>query len=128
MRVTAPDGRIWEVERRFRWPRLRDPEFDESLLGWLDFSDLGGLIASIVLGLALAVVIFILLPPILFLLELLFVVFALVTTIRPWLVVAETHNESHEWKVRGWRKSRRAIREIAYQLRKGEVQPQETWQ
>jgi Flp pilus assembly protein TadB len=123
MRVTAPDGDAWDVHRRFRWPRFRtvDDDFDATSLFWgFGADDLAGLIFSIVVGLVLAVLIFILLPPLIFLVELVVVGFAIATTLRPWLVVAESRSRTVEWKVKGWRRSRRAIREIARQLRAGE--------
>lgn len=138
MEVTAPDGRIWDVHREIRWPRWRrfDVPFDPiDGIGML--TDCGGgvlgLIAAILLGILvaalLALLIVFFLPLVLFAVEAVIIIAAAVALGRPWYVVAATDGpppETRRWLVRGLRGSRRAVREVADELRRGVVAAPET--
>jgi hypothetical protein len=124
--VTAPDGQTWHVHREFQWPRFREPDdFDITWFDALAFAQGADSIAAVVVSLVLfvgaAVLIFILLPPLLFVAELALATVGLLLAFRPWLVVAESDTHHLEWKVKGWRRSRRAVKRIARQLRAGET-------
>jgi hypothetical protein len=136
MRVTAPDGREWKVSRRWvgrkvalRWVRT----------GGLDTPDLAMAMDSSVTGvllglglLILAALVILLLLPLLILVGQILVILVLIAAgiasrllfRRPWEVDAVTHGppeESHVWRIVGWRNSDEAIREIADGLRQGMV-------
>jgi len=60
-----------------------------------------------------------------------FVVIAAIMLGRPWLVIASTSGppaEARRWLVRGPRASRRAVREVADELRRGVVAEPETFE
>jgi hypothetical protein len=87
---------------------------------------IGDALASLVIGILLAVVlaalIVVFLPLIVFIFEALVIVVAAIALGRPWLVVASTLGpppEERRWLVRGFLASRRAIREVASELRQG---------
>jgi hypothetical protein len=124
VKVTARDGREWEVSRGIRWPRLRE----RGSLDWLDFpttfdtGDLGGVLAVIAIVLLLTVLVVVLLPFLVFLLELVVVVVASLILRRAWVVTARSLGPSpevREWRVRGFLRSRAAVREVADELRRG---------
>ena len=131
--ASSPDGRVWHVRSRIVWPRWRGTSDGLDSLDWLNFSpiDLGadeplGLVGALLLGLLaavlLAVFIVFFLPLILFVLEALAVVLAALLLGRKWVVVASTDGpppEVRRWRVRGWRTSRRGVREVADELRQG---------
>ena len=132
--VRAPDGRVWEVERRWPRPPWRAWKPDVAP-GWDSLDGLGaadsptGFVVGILIGLvllaAVSIAIFILLPAIVFVVEIVFVVLALAAARRPWRVRATTLGppfEEHEWHVRGWRRSKRAVEEVARELEQG-VEP-----
>jgi ABC-type multidrug transport system fused ATPase/permease subunit len=131
--VQALDGTTWHIASRwYRRPRYRSPDdFFEGLdasdgLTFLDvpFDEpvgfVGAVVIGIVLTLVLAVVVAFLLPLVLFVLELP-LVFALVFVIRRlWIVEAVSESGvRHAWHVRGWRRSRRAVAEVAGELERG---------
>ena len=130
--VHAPDGRTWEVGRRWlpRPPRLRRRR-EPSDRSWLEpvgevFDFDGGaltitaivlvvVVAVAVVTLALEIAIFVLL-----------VVATLVGRLafrRPWQVVARTDGEDLAWEVVGWRASGRTIEHVEQALRAGETRP-----
>jgi hypothetical protein len=125
--VTAPDGRTWEVENRwYRHPARRRPDFDD-LAGFefipnVDF-DVGGIVGTIVVGLVLTVVlgalVVFLLPVLTFLAEIPIVLVMVFLVRRLWIVEARSGAAVRTWQVRGWRRSRRAVREVARELQLG---------
>ena len=129
--VRAPDGRVWEVERR--WPRPRWRAWKPDIApGWGALDDIAlaespsGLIAGVLIGLVVfalvAIAIFVLLPAIVFVAELVLVAVAIAVARRPWRIRATTLGppfEEHEWHVRGWRRSKRAVDEVARELEQG---------
>jgi hypothetical protein len=121
--VTAPDGRTWEVSRHMRWPRLRRWTTDGWDVGPVDFLDvtdgLGGVIISIVAILIISGLILVLLPFILFVVEVPIVIAASIVFSRSWVVTARSLDEVREWRVRGFLRSRAAVREVADELRRG---------
>jgi hypothetical protein len=129
VKVAAADGRVWNVRRRIRWPRLR--RFGEGLnldsLTWIDVpTGVSDTVATLVIGLVFAVVVAVLivvfLPIVVFVFEALIIVVAAVALRRPWLVIASTAGppaEERRWLVRGLFESRRAAREVADELRRG---------
>lgn len=79
------------------------------LFGWL---------LAIVIGLVIAFF----LPFVLLAVEAVLVVVGVVLFLRPWRVTAETGGppaERLEWRVKGWRRSRRAVDEVARELSSG---------
>ena len=126
VRVTAPDGRAWEVSRRIRWPRLRRWTTD----GWsatpVDFLDVAegvaGVIVSIVAILIVSGLVLVLLPFVLFVFEVPIAIAASIFLSRSWVVTARSIGpppEVREWRVRGFLASRGAVREVADELRRG---------
>ena len=127
VRVTAPDGREWVVSRTVRWPRFR--RFGDRDLFDIPYFDLGpgddflsGILAAIAVVLIVAVLIVVFLPLILFVLEVLFVVAGAALAFRPWLVraVCPGSQIDRRWLVRGPLRARRAVREVADELARGE--------
>jgi hypothetical protein len=124
--VTAPDGRVWTVTRRWaRGPRWRGRD---DLAGWLDaLSTIGDAsLAGIVIWLAALVVlglaILILLPAILFVAELAVIAAGVYMLGTGWAIEAETAGSRPErmaWRVRGWRRAHRAQREVGAILAQG---------
>lgn len=123
----ATDGRVWEVRRRgvqWRGPKpevldewleeeVGDPnkESVDTIVGWFLF-----LLLFVIVG----VMIFVFLPLIAFLAEAAALLFGAYVLRRPWVVEASTVGppaETRVWKVRGRHASKRAVREIARQLR-----------
>jgi hypothetical protein len=125
--VTAPDGRVWEVKRSIRWPELRESRFGDALdipFGDIGFDDsiIGGIVAAVVIGIIVAVVIVVLLPVFLLLVELAIAVIGSMFLRRAWVVSAETPGPPFElkaWRVRGFWRTRAAVREVADELRRG---------
>jgi hypothetical protein len=126
--VVAADGRRWTVERRFRWPKWRhlgrnldDDAFLDlgSLFG--DFTPLG-LIAGLLLALVLGLVIVVVLPLLLLVAEIALALAAVLFFRGTWIVEATTSGKPPErkaWTVRGPRRSKRAVDEVASELRAG---------
>ena len=124
VKVVDPDAVEWEVGRRWLerpgWSRRRDVDGD----GWwyADGGDVDGL-----LGIALVVAFVLLLV---FGLPLLVAVLGLVVALgglvarvllgRPWLVEARNERGELAWRVRGVRRSRRAVEEVAAALARGD--------
>jgi hypothetical protein len=127
--VTAPDGRAWTVRRRLRWPRWRRPglrDVDWVAVPVLDGDDLAGVLVGLgvllLVGVLFAVVILVFLPLVVFLAEAVAVLVAATVLGRRWFVVASTLGppaEERRWQVRGFLASRRAVREVADELRSG---------
>ena len=134
--VRAPDGRVWTVRRRIRWPRWRGRDLEGGAWpdgAFLDGDDAAGLlvavVAVVVIGIVFALVVLLFLPLVVFVVEAVLVLVAAVLLGRPWLVVASTLGppaEERTWRVRGVLASRRAVREVADELRAGvEAAPRE---
>jgi len=136
--VTAPDGSRWRVRRRWlahplpRLRRRRRAEGDrEDAFDWSDplaLVDSGGDLlpavgVAIVVAVALALVVLVVLPLLGLALELVVLLgllgaglFSRVVLRRPWIVEAvrlDDGGPSATYPVVGWRRSRRAIRELA---------------
>jgi hypothetical protein len=137
MRVSAPDGREWDVSRRWigrkvamRWVRVGGLEEALNPGAVMDTSVGGVLIGIAVIVVAAAVVLFVL--PLLILLVQILVILLLVAAgvasrvlfRRPWEVDAVTPGpppETHVWRIVGWRNSNEAIRDAGEALRQGMV-------
>ncbi len=141
MHVSAPDGREWDVRRHVRWPEWRsrwgsdDRWWDGIQVLDVPSDDAGGIIAgivaAIVVGILVTVVIILLAPLIVFVVEAILVVIAAFVLGRPWLVVASTAGpppEDQHWLVKGPLASRRAVREVADELRRGVIAEPETFE
>jgi hypothetical protein len=141
MRVSAADGREWDVRRHVRWPEWRslwdsdDRWWDGIQVLDVPSDDVGGVIAgivaAIVLGILVTVLIIVLAPLIVFVFEAILVVIAAIALGRPWLVVASTLGppaEERHWLVKGPFASRRAVREVADELRRGVIAEPETFE
>lgn len=110
------------VRRRLAWPRRREIGWDDVM--WIDMSDfsLVGLVIGLVISLLVALVIVLLLPLVLFLVEALIVLAGVALLRGTWFIEASTAGippERKTWKVKGWVRSRRAVREVASELRAG---------
>jgi hypothetical protein len=122
--VTAPDGRRWVVTRRWwRRPRWRDAGWSD-LESWLGIGDvsLEGIAVGLTLAIVFAILIVLFLPLILFALDAVFVAAGAYALGFPWRVTAATAgppSETLSWGVRGWWRSRRAVREVARELGAG---------
>ena len=135
MRVTGTDGREWDVSRRWvgrnvasKWVRLGVGTPDLSAA--VDTSVTGVLIGLGLIVVAGLVILFLL--PLLIVLGQILVILVLIAAgvasrvlfRRPWEVDAVTEGppeESHLWRIVGWRNSGEAIREAAGSLRQGMV-------
>jgi hypothetical protein len=147
--VVAPDGRIWQVSRRWtrrrvRWRRVRQ-EREGSGRWWealdaLDVLHLADLHPALAVVGVVAVVLVAAVVGALFVVPLLLavvdvlviaavlVVGGLVRTLlgRPWEVEARTGGppaEERTWRVRGWRDSDRAVEQVARGLGAGLTDP-----
>jgi hypothetical protein len=123
VQVTDPDGVKWGVSRQWlklpRW-RVWRPPWD-SLTG-VDFGGAELSIVFVIIAL-LVLLVFFGIPLLVFLLALLVAVLSLVIRIvfgRPWVVEAKSERGELQWRVRGTRRSRRAMQEVAAALRRGE--------
>ena len=90
-----------------------------------------GLVVTIVVAILVTVVILLLAPLIVFFFEAILVVLAAMAFGRPWLLVASTAGppaEERRWLVRGPLASRRAVREVADELRRGVIAEPETFE
>jgi hypothetical protein len=139
-RVVAPDGVEWQVGRRWvahrrRWSRARAGEIATESLnglgsGWPDMGNLdlghGLLIVAVIIAVVVVLI------PILFFGVELIVLGVLVaagvigrTVLRqPWVVEATSYDplassRRLEWRVRGWRRSRKLITDVASDLSAG---------
>jgi hypothetical protein len=123
---------VWQVRRRwFRRPRWRGGSTEG---GWLDILDVGSTADSlpalaVIVGivLVLGLFIFVVLPLLLLLGELVIVAAGAYVLGKPWFIEAETLGPPEElkvWRVRGWRRSRRAVDEVSRELYLGaEAEP-----
>jgi hypothetical protein len=126
--VEAPDGRTWHVTRQMRWPHWRGWGDDAP---WVDLpivdfggddSIIGGVLLTIAVIAIVGALIVVLLPVILLFFELVFAVLATIAALRPWLIRAATVGPpaaEQSWCVRGFLRSRRAVAEVADELRRG---------
>jgi hypothetical protein len=134
--VTAPDGRTWTVRRRWgrgpRW-RSRDVPFGKPLeaADAVALAPSGGLadlvlgfVVILVVGVVIAIVVTLLLPLVVFLVEAVLLAVGVYALGRPWTIEATTADGPQEtltWPVRGWRRSRRAVEEVARELERGDL-------
>jgi hypothetical protein len=134
--VTAPDGRVWTVRRRWklrlRWRSFDVPGFEAGEgLALQDLAagaeSIGGFLTLVAIGLvvvaALAVLIAFVLPLVLLVLEAVALAVWVVVLGRSWVVEAATPgppSEALRLEARGWRGSRRAVEEAADALERGE--------
>ena len=139
MQVTAPDGRVWVVRRRpGRSPQWRSMDWADpfysggglSFGGGSDLSDIvAGLVITIVAAILFVLVVAFLLPALIFGGEAIIIVLGLLVLAAPWRVEATTGGPPEEemsWRVRGVLRSRRAVREVAKELRHGvEAEPED---
>jgi hypothetical protein len=134
--VAGPDGRTWTVRRRWgRQPRWRQRDVDRgSPLQALDAVALSpsggvadlvlGVVLLLVLGIVLAIIVTFVLPLLLFLAELVLLAAGAYALGRPWTIEATTSGpppQRFTWRVRGWRRSRRAVEEVARELARGDA-------
>jgi hypothetical protein len=125
--VVAADGRRWTVERHFRWPKWRHigRNLDED--AFLEFGFLGdltplGFIAGLLLAIVIGLVIVFVLPLLLLVAEIALALAAVLLFRGTWIVDATTVGppaERKAWKVRGPRRSKHAVEEVASELRAG---------
>ena len=129
--VTAPDGRVWEVgrhwPRRLRWRQFET--FDLNPLDALTFADASGpgaLVVSLLVGFLLVVLIgvfiVVVLPLLLLVGEAVVVAVGVYALSRRWVVEASTLGpppDRFAYRVKGWRRSRKAVQEVADALRQG---------
>jgi hypothetical protein len=125
--VAAADGRRWTVERHFRWPKWRHigRNLDED--AFLEFGVLGdltplGFIAGLLLAIVIGLVIVFVLPLLLLVAEIALALAAVLLFRGTWIVDATTVGppaERKAWKVCGPRRSKRAVEEVASELRAG---------
>jgi hypothetical protein len=128
-----PDGRIWKVERRWAPERIRvrRGELVEAwphALGILDDGSLTGMALFAAVIVLSALLVFVVLPIAALLLELLLFVALVagyvgtrVVLRRPWEIEVCGEDVRRAVPVRGWRASRRAMRDIAAGLERGEA-------
>ncbi len=140
MTVVAPDGTAWRVSLRWlprppRWLGFGSARRRRSGEGrgwaWAEGSfdlapdlELAALVVAVVVAVLLAgLFVF---PALVFVLDVLLVVLLAGVAVagrvllrRPWVVEARSGTRSQEWRVVGWRASRRAIRSVADDLRRG---------
>jgi hypothetical protein len=132
--VTALDGRVWKVWRRWKLRlRWRQPDvggFDglDAVAFIGDVASVGEFFAAIVFGIvvvaALAVIVTFLLPLVLLLLEAVVLAVWVLLLGRSWTVEAVTEGppaEAVRIDARGWRGSRRAVEAAAEALERGEL-------
>lgn len=134
MQVTSPDGAHWRVRRRWldrplpdlrkRFREYREENSGDGMLDgffYIDFAD--SIWAGIAFAVLVALVVFLLLPLIGLALELILLIALLgvglvarVIFRRPWTVEAvelDKGGRSASYAVKGWRRSGRAVAEIA---------------
>lgn len=131
--VTAPDGRVWTVRRRFprgpRWWRPSSWDVPWDLGGGGAGDDVGGVVAAIVtfvlVVLLIGVLAFVVLPAIFFLVDALLIVGGILLLGGAWIVEASTPgppSETTSWRVKGVFASRRAVAEVARELERGDLE------
>jgi hypothetical protein len=132
--VTAPDGRVWTVRRRWKLGLRRRsfgvPGLGRDALALGDLADVASVFESlalvavgIVVVAALALLIVFVLPLVLLVLEAVALVVWVGVLGRLWIVEAATPGPPREalrLEARGWRGSRRAVDEAAAALERGE--------
>jgi hypothetical protein len=135
--VDAPDGRAWHVSRHLHWPQWHGwgddgPWADLPLFDFGgDDSLIGGILLAVAVAVAIGVVIVVLLPVFLLIVEVVFAVVATTIALRPWIVRATTVGppaDERTWGVRGFLRSRRAVAEVADELRRGAVAEPAEWE
>ena len=87
-----------------------------------DDSLIGGILLALAVAVVIGVVIVVLLPVFLLIVEVIFAVVATTVALRPWVVRATTVGppaDERTWGVRGFLRSRRAMAEVADELRRG---------
>lgn len=124
--IVAADGRRWVVRRRLRWPRWRQVGQDADdlvALGWVSGdSDAAGIVLSMLIAVVVALVIILVLPLVLFSAEVLLVLGAIALFRGTWILEATTADQPETrraWRVRGLRRSKRAMQEVIGELRAG---------
>jgi hypothetical protein len=126
LRVRAADGHEWTIRRRLRlapprWRRFR-PEVDASDPSWWpdsSVSSLSDLVVWLLLVVFLALAIVFLLPLVAFAAEAALLGLAAAVVGGTWTIEARRDDpdaEALRWNVRGWRGSRRLMRELAGRL------------
>jgi hypothetical protein len=83
---------------------------------------MSGLLFGLVLTVVLGVIIVLVLPLLVFIAEALFILCAIVVLRGTWIIEASTEgppSEKKAWRVRGWARSKRAVQEVASELRAG---------
>jgi hypothetical protein len=133
LEVRDPDGGVWRIRRRWAAQRIRVRRRD---LVDVSFADVGGLFDGAPSGLALlvtvvivgAVLVFVVLPIAAFLLELLILAILVAGYVagrvllrRPWDIDVRGDGYRRTLHVHGWRASRRAMRDLAAALERGEA-------
>jgi hypothetical protein len=134
-RVAAPSGATWRIGRV--WRGRGDERRRKPVLRWRDGgrwlpSDFGGvdsLEGLLVVVVVVVLVVFVVIPLLLFGIELIIIGIAFAASIvgrlflgRPWIVAAESQDETREvlaWEVSGWRRSGRVIDEVARAISTG---------
>jgi hypothetical protein len=131
------DGRVWTVERKLalpRWWKLVDDDYWQPRLelGMSVITELPGAIAIVVavafvaLLIGLAIVVIVLLPLLILVGEAALLLLAMILLRGRWIFRARTTGppeQVREFRVRGWRRSRRATAEIADLIRSGVPAP-----
>jgi hypothetical protein len=134
--VEAPGG-TWHVSRQLHWPHWRGWDDDGPWAGLplFDFggddSLIGGILLAVTVALLIGVVIVVLPPVILLLVEVILAVVGTTIALRPWVVRATTVGppaDERTWGVRGILRSRRAVTEVADELRRGVVAEPAEWE
>lgn len=146
-RVAAPSGTTWRIGRL--WRGRGDQRRRRPVLAWRDGgsdagnwlpSDIGGvdsLEGMLVVVAVVVLVVFVVIPLLLFGIELIIIGIAFAASIvgrlflgRPWIVVAESQDETRDvlaWEVSGWRRSGRVIDEVAQAISTGrDPEPRES--
>jgi hypothetical protein len=142
-RVVAPDGVEWRVGRRwltrsFRWSwKQRSNIASESLgnVGFVPVSDNVDFGEGLLLIVALVAAVLVVIPVLFFGFELIILgallaggLVSRVVLRKPWVIEATavdplTSGRQLQWQVRGWRRSRRLIDEVASDLSAGREPP-----
>jgi hypothetical protein len=128
--VTALDGRVWTVRRRFprgpRWwrPGAWDVPWDLGLGAGDDIAGVvAGIVAFVLLVILVGVLAFVVLPAVFFLVDALLILGGLLLLGGAWIIEASTPGPptaTRSWRVRGILASRGAVAEVARELERGE--------
>jgi hypothetical protein len=134
--VTAPDGNVWMVRRRWldrslpdlkrRFQAGRDEDLEDQVLGNLPFFDWLEGWPVIVLTVAFVLIVFVLLPLLGVALELIALIFVLGSGLvgrlvfgRPWTVEARSRGGDERvvaFQVKGWRRAGEAAEQLAREI------------